>query len=309
MSAQQTFEQLMKEEGAINEYASLSAIASRQGERIAIVEQLIAASGACRRLVDSLMLTFQQMPEGYAPIIAHFDALKQAQLRREDGWQKIIFNTKQSWNRKGALQHRGVKDLPTGAMHTVSSLAMLVDEHLNAIVNDLQGMSAASSIQAFLQSVCSDEVITSRIAPGLYVECEVLTDGKWCQEEPLSVLLYAGRWWTFCSKHLDQGRHDAGELSQKLDRQVKEELGVANDLTRTEWAQRIRKGRPLPDNPDFEARVRSELRPKESAVAVPSSDGGLAEALGAALGIDPQDFRDAARGITDDGGFQFEGDK
>lgn len=146
MSAQETFEELLQNEGKLNQYASLSEMGALPQERHGIIETLITCSEKDRCLVDSLLIAFEAMPEAYRPVVQKFVELKNQMLRREDGWKKICHQTK-----------KGVP--PAAAMNTVAWLCCRVDEPLQDIINDLQGLAAASAFEAFFQWAVEPEPI------------------------------------------------------------------------------------------------------------------------------------------------------
>lgn len=177
MTAQQTFEELLQNEGKLNQYASLSEMGALPQERLGIVETLIVCSEKDRNLVDSLLIAFEAMPEAYNPVVQKFVELKNQMLRREDGWKKIRHQTK----RGGAP--------PAAAMNSVAWLCCRVDEPLQAIIADLQGLAAASAIEAFFHWVVEPQ-------PLLYCEWPACTNTV-----GLEVRKVSGQWRTLCLMH------------------------------------------------------------------------------------------------------------
>lgn len=155
MTAQQTFEELLHMEGKLNEFAALSTMASRPQERFGILEALIDGSQACRKRVDSLLIAFEAMPAHFKPVVDKFAELRKQMLRREDGWKKIVHQFKHPPGGKNAFR----KSLPSDAvMSTASWLCQRVEEPLGAIVWDLQGLAAASAVEAFARWCVSEPV-------------------------------------------------------------------------------------------------------------------------------------------------------
>jgi hypothetical protein len=177
MTAQQTFEELLANEGKLNQYASLSEMGALPQERLGIVETLIVCSEKDRLLVDSLLIAFEAMPEAYRPVIQNFEELKRQMLRREDGWKKLRHQPK-----KGGT-------LPESAMNTVAWLCCRVDEPLQAIIADLQGLAAASAIEAFARWVGEPN-------PLPYCEWPACTNSK-----GLEVRKVSDQWRTLCLMH------------------------------------------------------------------------------------------------------------
>ena len=141
MAAQADFETLLHQENKLHEAVSLAEVASLPRERVDLVSGFLGASGSNRKILDALLLAMSAAPSCYRPVVARFAELRVLMLRREAAWMEIL---------SGFDLDRQNLNLTVGAMNTVGVNCRLVDPVLEAIVQDLQALQAASTIEAFL---------------------------------------------------------------------------------------------------------------------------------------------------------------
>lgn len=207
MTAQQTFEELLQSEGKLNQYASLSEMGALPQERLSIIETLITCSEKDRALVDSLLIAFQGMPEAYRPVVRNFEELKNQMLRREDGWKKI---------RHGSANNPP----PVASMNTVAWLCCRVDEPLQAIIADLQGLAAASGLELLARWFMEPE-------PLHLCEWPICTASK-----GLDVRKIRTQWRTLCLMHLLSAIESPKEVEEVFEKMEEGEAEFHRKLGR-----------------------------------------------------------------------------